>query len=444
MVNHVNPGYVNPLTMMGNGKDKQKYLFHTEGFQTAEKKQRALEAEKQSIENSLLLMKGTSGDAGNSKENIELLEKKLEEITKELHISAREAAEGSILNEKQLAENNKDSSTRKKQRLDNFELQYSGKSAELYKIAYDEKGQRIVQAWNPKEEIISAVKTDKDEMQIPGLEIERKQIAMQEIQQYHYLRNSSQYLNVFEQYAKGEIGEYDFKAYSFAFGRTIGITLETDTYVSGLDSLVTEMKENISKGIANTPDNLKTELWAGGLSLTWKELMNLQKTGEYIDKFFGGTSPGSYDAYARAGIAKAYIYKPELGLSNKQTSILKEAVEKKIDRKLENTKAALELAVSDTQNPMWEGYYFGGTRTMPVASDTKLISEITEAFSRIDPNNRQSYDTAVDRFQELMRPWNTTFASYVARQAPGYAKSYAQEKERNSRADFQAIWNGTY
>ena len=32
----------------------------------------------------------------------------------------------------------------------------------------------------------------------------------------------------------------------------------------------------------------------------------------------------------------------------------------------------------------------------------------------------------------------------VARQAPGYASSYVQEKEYHSRAGFQAIWNGTY
>ena len=79
---------------MGSSKDKQKNVFHTDGFPTAEKKQRNLEAEKQSIENSLLLMKGTSDNAGSSKENIELLEKKLEEITKELRISRKEAVNG--------------------------------------------------------------------------------------------------------------------------------------------------------------------------------------------------------------------------------------------------------------------------------------------------------------------------------------------------------------
>lgn len=35
-------------------------------------------------------------------------------------------------------------------------------------------------------------------------------------------------------------------------------------------------------------------------------------------------------------------------------------------------------------------------------------------------------------------------ASYIARQAPGYAGSYVQQKEHNSRAGFQEIWNGTY
>ena len=119
-------------------------------------------------------------------------------------------------------------------------------------------------------------------------------------------------------------------------------------------------------------------------------------------------------------------------------------VEKKIDRKLETSKILLELAVADKQNPMWEGYYIGGTRTQPVASNTKMISEITEAFSKIDPNDKSTYDVAVDRFQEIMRPWETIFASYVARQAPGYASSYVHEKEYHSRAGFQAIWNGTY
>ena len=138
------------------------------------------------------------------------------------------------------------------------------------------------------------------------------------------------------------------------------------------------------------------------------------------------------------------MYKSGLGLLEDQIKVLRDAVEKKIDKKLENTRLALEDAAADIQNSMWKGYYIGGTKTMPIASNKKLISEITEAFSKIDPNDKRTYDAAVDRFQEIMRPWETTFASYIARQAPGYAGSYVQQKEHNSRAGFQEIWNGTY
>lgn len=90
MVNNVKPGYVNPLTMMKSGKNRQAKSFYPTGAQTAEKRKKSLEAEKQAIQNSLLLMKGTSGDAGSSEENIELLEKKLEEITKEIKTDRQE------------------------------------------------------------------------------------------------------------------------------------------------------------------------------------------------------------------------------------------------------------------------------------------------------------------------------------------------------------------
>lgn len=87
MVNNIKSGYVNPLIMMRSDRGRQAKPFYSEGTQTAEKRQKALEAEKQSIQNSLLLMKGSSGDAGSSEKNIELLEKKLEEITKEIKTS---------------------------------------------------------------------------------------------------------------------------------------------------------------------------------------------------------------------------------------------------------------------------------------------------------------------------------------------------------------------
>ncbi len=171
-------------------------------------------------------------------------------------------------------------------------------------------------------------------------------------------------------------------------------TLNTDDWVGGINALVKEMRENISKGISNTPDNLKTKLSTGGIELTWKELMNMQKTGKYIDKFLDAGGAGTYMTYANIGIARAYVHKSGLGLTEDQVKFLSEAVEKKIDRKLESSRLILELAAAVKQNPMWEGYYIGGTGAQPVASNTKMISEITEAFSKIDPNDKSTYDVA--------------------------------------------------
>lgn len=88
MVNSIRPNYVNPLKMMKSTGQAERL---NPGMQkTPEKQQKALETKKQSIQNALLLMKGTSGDSGASEEHVEMLEKKLEEITNEIRTSKRE------------------------------------------------------------------------------------------------------------------------------------------------------------------------------------------------------------------------------------------------------------------------------------------------------------------------------------------------------------------
>lgn len=87
--------------------------LNTGGMKTAEKRQKSLEAQKQSIQNSLLLMKGTSGDAATSEESIELLEKKLEEITKEIQSGRQDTVE-EMLTEKDTLQYGKQKSFEKR------------------------------------------------------------------------------------------------------------------------------------------------------------------------------------------------------------------------------------------------------------------------------------------------------------------------------------------
>lgn len=103
MINNIRPNYINPLTMVKNSK-QAKPLGLESMNKAREKRQKALEAEKQSIQNSLLLMKGTSGNGETPEENIKLLEKKLDEITAEIKTTRQEAIKNVPINEKQAEE----------------------------------------------------------------------------------------------------------------------------------------------------------------------------------------------------------------------------------------------------------------------------------------------------------------------------------------------------
>lgn len=141
MINNVKPGYVNPLTMVGSNKNKQAKPLYLEGIETAEKRKRSLEAEKQSIQNSLLLMKGTSGDAGSSEENIELLEKKLEAVTKELEANQQKTLETVTTKGERVEESG---GLLMHNHFDTYEKSEHKESAGCYKVVNDDnKGYKI-------------------------------------------------------------------------------------------------------------------------------------------------------------------------------------------------------------------------------------------------------------------------------------------------------------
>ena len=139
MVNNVKTGYVNPLTMMKNSRQAKQLNLGM--MKAEEKKQKALESKKQSIQNSLLLIKGTSGNGEVSEENIELLEKKLEDITNEIRINTQKAAEAVPDKEKQTEEN---ANSIIHNKFDLYEKAEQEENAGCYKVMNDEhKGYKI-------------------------------------------------------------------------------------------------------------------------------------------------------------------------------------------------------------------------------------------------------------------------------------------------------------
>lgn len=86
-------------------------------------------------------MKGTSGDAGSSEENIELLEKKLEEITKELEANRQETVETVTTKGERVEENG---GLLMYNHFDTYEKSEHKESAGCYKVVNDDnKGYKI-------------------------------------------------------------------------------------------------------------------------------------------------------------------------------------------------------------------------------------------------------------------------------------------------------------
>lgn len=91
MMNGIRMEYANTQAMMR--QKNQMNAVGTAGVEESEKKQRKLEEERKSIQNSLLLMKTTSGDSVGSEESIKILERKLEEIDSRIKAEEKENPE---------------------------------------------------------------------------------------------------------------------------------------------------------------------------------------------------------------------------------------------------------------------------------------------------------------------------------------------------------------
>ncbi len=95
MMNGIRTEYANTQAMMR--QNNQMNPADAGRTDETEKKRRELKEERKSIQNSLLLMKTTSGDSVGSEESIKILERKLEEI--ESRIKAEEKENPEVLAE---------------------------------------------------------------------------------------------------------------------------------------------------------------------------------------------------------------------------------------------------------------------------------------------------------------------------------------------------------
>lgn len=91
MVNVLRTEYVNPQAALR--QSSQMNHSNMNMAEENEKKQRMLEEERKSVQNSLLLLKTSSEDSVGSEKSIKLLERKLEELDSQIKAGKKETAE---------------------------------------------------------------------------------------------------------------------------------------------------------------------------------------------------------------------------------------------------------------------------------------------------------------------------------------------------------------
>lgn len=92
----IKPGYVNPLTMMGQKKSGLTTPLFPQQKTGEKDATQDLQARQQSLQNSILLLKSTTDGAAGTPEMQEVLQEKLEQITAELKTAKAQEPQAAV------------------------------------------------------------------------------------------------------------------------------------------------------------------------------------------------------------------------------------------------------------------------------------------------------------------------------------------------------------
>lgn len=92
----IKPGYVNPLTMMGQKKSGLTTPLFPQQKTGEKDATQDLQARQQSLQNSILLLKSTTDGAAGTPEMQEVLQEKLKEITAELKAAKAQEPQAAV------------------------------------------------------------------------------------------------------------------------------------------------------------------------------------------------------------------------------------------------------------------------------------------------------------------------------------------------------------
>lgn len=226
------------------------------------------------------------------------------------------------------------------------------------------------------------------------------------------------YLDVFCSKAQGKnVNCYDYYVQNFVakiaqnFSDSGSLKDDEKSIEKGIDDLVGELKNNISKGIPNNIENLNTKFKVNGVDFTLKELVNSSKVMDYACSIVSTLSGMDYIDYAEMGIAKGKVSSyGERNLNPEQQKLLNSTMSTRIQKiidsvpeistVIENLKRSnITIDMVTDKNSK---YY--AVKSLVYATNKEYAQKIMDTFANVDYSNEKSFDKAIEKYKVLIRP----------------------------------------
>ncbi|MBW6411591.1 hypothetical protein [Clostridium weizhouense] len=220
------------------------------------------------------------------------------------------------------------------------------------------------------------------------------------------------YIDVFSYKAQEkDVKCYDYYVNNFVakitknFSDSTSLKNDKESLKKGIENLITEMKENTSKGISNDIENLNTKFNVNGVDFTFKELMNSSKVMEYSNSILVNVGSGlDYENYAEMGIAKGKISTyAEKNLNVYQQKLLNDTMSARIENIINSVPEKVDETfkksiVIDNNNE------FYSMKNIQGATNIEYARKIMNTFANVDYSNTESFEKAINEYRTLIKP----------------------------------------
>lgn len=223
---------------------------------------------------------------------------------------------------------------------------------------------------------------------------------------------NKEYSDVFLIKAQGKEEKYhDFYVNNFISEITKNLSDSTSlkedikALEKGVEDLVDEMRQNISKGISNDIEKLKTKFSVNGVDFTFKELMDSTKVMDYARSIL--IVPGgdiNYNDYAEMGIAKGKVITyAKNNLNESQQKLLNSSIAAKIQNVIDSEHKFADIVYKNgLQRDDAKKFY--GIKNVQSATNKEYAKMIMDKFATVDYADKKDFEEVIKEYKSIIKP----------------------------------------